>query len=50
MTTQGRHLNKFKRNSQMLHTKIPGDWPSGSGEEDLFMFLTYMAIVAILVM
>ena len=34
----------------MMHTKIQGQWPFGSGEEDFFRFLPYMAMVAILVM
>ena len=34
----------------MIHTKIQGHRPSGSGEEDLFRFLPYMDMAAILVM
>ena len=35
----------------MLHTKFRENRPAGSGEEDFFeVFLTYMAVVAILVM
>ena len=33
----------------MMHTKIQGHWPFGSGE-DFFKFLPYMAMAAILVM
>ena len=32
----------------MIHTKIQGHRPSGSGEEDLFRFLPYMDMAAIL--
>ena len=36
---------------QMMHTKIQGHWPFGSGEEDFFFrFLPYMAMATILVM
>ena len=34
----------------MMHTKIQGHWPFGSGEEDFFQVLSYMAMAAILVM
>ena len=34
----------------MMDTKIQGHWPFGSGEEDFFRFLPYIAMVAILVM
>ena len=34
----------------MIHTKIQGHRPSGSREEDLFSFLLYMDMAAILVM
>ena len=34
----------------MLHTKFHGNRPTGSGEEDFEGFLTYMSMVAILVM
>ena len=34
----------------MMHTKIQGHWPFGSGEEDFFRFLPNMALAAILVM
>ena len=34
----------------MMHTKIQSHWPFGSGEEDFFRFLAYMAMSAILVM
>ena len=34
----------------MMHTKIQGHWPFGSGEEDYFRLLLYMAMAAILVM
>ena len=30
----------------MMHTMIQGQWPFGSGEEDLFRFLPYMAMAA----
>ena len=33
----------------MIHTKMQGHWPFGSGE-DIFRYLPYMAMVAILVM
>ena len=34
----------------MLHTKLRGNQPAGSGEEDLFEgFLPYMGVAAILV-
>ena len=33
-----------------MHTKIQGHWLFGSGEEDFFRFLPYMAMAAILVM
>ena len=36
--------------SQVLHTKFQGNQPSGSGEEDFLMFLSYMGMVTILVM
>ena len=34
----------------MLHTKLSGNWPAGSGEEDFEGFSPYMAMAAILVM
>ena len=34
----------------MLHTKFQGHQPFGSGEEDFLRFLSYMGMVAILVM
>ena len=34
----------------MLHTKLPGNRPTGSGEPDFEGFLPYMGVVAILVM
>ena len=34
----------------MLHTKIRGNWPTGSGEEIFEGSLPYMGVVAILVM
>ena len=34
----------------MLHTKIQGHRPFGSGEEDFLRFLPYMDIAALLVM
>ena len=34
----------------MLHTKFRGNWPAGSGDEDLEGFFPYMGMVAILVM
>ena len=34
----------------MLHTKIRGNWPTGSREEDFLRVLPYMGVVAILVM
>ena len=34
----------------MLHTKFLGNRPAGSGEEDFEGFLTYMGMVANLVM
>ena len=34
----------------MLHTKFRGNQPAGSGEEDFKGFLSYMGMVAILVM
>ena len=34
----------------MMHTKIQGHGPFGSGEEDLFRFLLCMGMAAILVM
>ena len=34
----------------MMHTKIQGHRPFGSGEEDFFRFLPYMGMAAILVM
>ena len=36
--------------SQMLHTKFQGNQLGGSGEADLFMFLTYLGMMAIFVM
>ena len=32
----------------MMHTKIQGHWPFGSGEEDFFRLLPYMTMAAIL--
>ena len=32
----------------MLHTKVQGHWPFGSGEEDFEGFLPYMGVAAIL--
>ena len=34
----------------MLHTKVRGNRPDGSGEEDFEGFLPYMGVAAILVM
>ena len=34
----------------MLHTKFRGNRPAGSGEEDFYVFLTYMGMAVILVM
>ena len=34
----------------MLHTKFPENRPAGSGEEDFYRFLLYIAMAAILVM
>ena len=34
----------------MLHTKLCGKRPAGSGEEDIEEFLPYMGVAAILVM
>ena len=34
----------------MLHTKVPGNRPAGSGGEDFLRFLPYMDMAAILVM
>ena len=34
----------------MLHTKFPGNQPTGSGEADFEGFLPYIGVVAILVM
>ena len=34
----------------MLHTKLRGNQPAGSGEEDFEGFLPYMGVVANLVM
>ena len=34
----------------MLHAKFQGYRTSGSGEEDLYRFLPYMGVAAILVM
>ena len=34
----------------MLHTKFRGNWPAGSGEEDIKGFLPYVGMAAILVM
>ena len=33
-----------------MHTKFRGNRPTGSGEEDLWRFLPYMGMAAILVM
>ena len=49
------YLNALGRNfdldtSPMLHTKTQGHPASGSGEEDFKGFLSYMGVVAILVM
>ena len=30
----------------MLHTKFPGNWQRGSGEEDFLRFLSYMDMAA----
>ena len=48
---QGHHLNKlWGQESPMLHTKFQGNWPAGSGKEDLERFLPDMGMAVILVM
>ena len=34
----------------ILHAKFQGNWPSGSGEEDLLRFWAFLSMAAILVM
>ena len=44
------YINFVELESLMLHAKFQDHRTSGSGEEDVLRFLTYMSIAAILVM